>query len=57
MELEKQGCFFVFVGLKSFRPARNIARLWDVGQGVTMVLGETDFTRVTPDHLARVIIQ
>ena len=31
---------FVFVGLKSFRPIRTIARTWDVGWGVTVVLGD-----------------
>ena len=40
-------CFF-FVGLKPFRPISAIAGPWNVGQGVTGVLGEMDVARVNP---------
>ena len=37
-----------FVGLRPVQPIWTTAELWDVGQGVTLVLGEVDVTRVNP---------
>ena len=42
------GDFIVFVRLKPFRSIQTIAGLWDVGQGVTLVLGEMDVAQVNP---------
>ena len=43
-------CLFVFLVLKPFRPICAIAGLREVGQGMTVILGEMDVARVNPSR-------